>query len=371
MVYDIAISGLGPAGATFLRRISGKGFKIIGFDRENFPRKKLCAGGLTPKAYNLLKGLFPELDRVVRVQSKRFILINGSNRAEVSADTPLAYLTDREELDNFLFNSISNQDFEIHTGESVLSLEKEDGFWKVRTDKETYTARVVIAADGVNSRIARQFNVNRNIGFTYEVDVEFEWDDSILIDFSNFSWGYYWIFPKGDFVTTGLGEFKSKTKGLKGKLFQFNKKHGIKGKLRFQRGFPIPSGKRKNDVYRERLLLLGDAGGLVDPLTGEGIYYAVKSGMIAAEVVAKSFEEGNLEILKLYRELVDRVMGSEFFWAKVVGNLFFKLKKLNFYVIKRKPEVGSLTSALLTGEVSYREGIREYFKFLPKSIVRF
>ena len=318
-----------------------------------------------------MKGLFPEIDRVVRVQSKRFILINGSNRAEVSADTPLAYLTDREELDNFLFNSISNQDFEIHTGESVLSLEKEDGFWKVRTDKETYTARVVIAADGVNSRIARQFNVNRNIGFTYEVDVEFEWDDSILIDFSNFSWGYYWVFPKGDFVTTGLGELKSKARGLKGRLFQFNKKHGIEGKIRFQKGFPIPAGKRKNDVYRERLLLLGDAGGLVDPLTGEGIYYAVKSGMIAAEVVAKSFEEGNLEILKLYRELVDRVMGSEFFWAKVVGNLFFKFKRLNFYVIQRIPEVGSLTAALLTGEVSYKEGIRNYYKLLSKSIVRF
>lgn len=371
MVYDIAISGLGPAGASFLRQISGKGFKIIGFDRESFPRKKLCAGGLTPKAYDLLKKLFPELDKVVRVQSKRFILINDSSRVEVSADNPLTYLTDREELDNFLFDSISNRDFEIHTGETVLSLEKEDGFWKVRTDKETYRARVVIAADGVNSRIARQFNIKRNIGFTYEVDVEFKWNDSILIDFSGFSSGYYWVFPKGDFVTAGLGEFKSKAKSLKGKLFQFNKKHGIEGKLRFQKGFPIPAGKRKNDVYRERLLFLGDAGGLVDPLTGEGIYYAVRSGVIAAEVVAKSFEEGNLEILKLYKELVDRVMGSEFFWAKVVGNLFFNFKRLNFYVIKRKPEVGSLTSALLTGEVSYRDGIRDYFKLLPKSIVRF
>ncbi len=371
MIYDIAISGLGPAGTTFLRRVSGRGFKIIGFDRENFPRKKLCAGGLTPKAYNLLKKLFPELDKVVRVHSKRFIFINDSSRVEVCSDKVLTYLTDREELDNFLFDSISSQDFEIHTGEAVLSLEEEDGFWRVRTDKGTYRARVVIAADGVNSRVARQFNIKRNIGFTYETDVESEWNDSILIDFSNFSWGYYWIFPKGDFVTTGLGEFKSKAKSLKEKLFQFNKKHGIEGKLRFQKGFPIPVGKKKNDVYRERLLFLGDAGGLVDPLTGEGIYYAAKSGIIAAEIVAKSFEEGNLEILKLYRDSVDKVMGSEFFWAKVVGNLFFNFKRLNFYVIKGEPKVGSLTSALLTGEISYREGIRKYFKLLPKSIVRF
>jgi flavin-dependent dehydrogenase len=160
-------------------------------------------------------------------------------------------------------------------------------------------------------------------------------------------------------------------RSLRERLFQFNRKHGIEGKIRFQKGFPIPAGKRKNDVYRERLLFLGDAGGLVDPLTGEGIYYAVESGVIAAEVVAKSFEEGNLEILKLYRKSVDRVMGSEFFWAKIVGNLFFRLKGLNFYVIERIPEVGSLTAALLAGEVSYRKGIGKYFKLLPESIVRF
>ena len=109
----------------------------------------------------------------------------------------------------------------------------------------------------------------------------------------------------------------------------------------------------------------------MDPLTGEGIYYAVKSGIIAAEIVAKSFEKGNLEILKLYRESVNKVMGSEFFWAKVVGNLFFKLKRLNFHVIQRIVEIGSLTSAIMTGEISYREGLRKYFKLLLKPIVRF
>lgn len=371
MVYDIAVSGLGPAGISFLKQGSQRGFKVICFDKEKFPRKKVCAGGLSPKAYNLLKKIFPELDKVVKVRSRRFIFVNGFKTVEVSSNTILTYLTDRRELDNFLFNSISNQDVEIHTGETVLSVERDGNLLTVKTGKGKYKTRVVIAADGVNSRVARQFNVKRDVGFTYEADVNAYWDNPILIDFSNFWWGYYWVFPKGEFVTTGLGEFRSKPKKLREKLFQFNRKHGIEGVLRFQRGFPIPSGRRKNDVWRDDVLFLGDAGGLVDPLTGEGIYYAVKSGIIAAEIVTKALESGKVELLNLYKELVDSTFGSSFFWAKVVGHLFFRFKRLNFYLLDKSEAVKNLSASFLSGNITYREAVKEYFKLSKNFLVRF
>ncbi|ADY74033.1 geranylgeranyl reductase [Desulfurobacterium thermolithotrophum DSM 11699] len=370
MIYDIAVLGLGPSGSSFLKRIEGKGFKVIAFDKDNFPRKKVCAGGLTPKAYRLLEKLFPGIDEVVRVQSKKFVFINNSSKVEVNYNEVLTYLTDRQELDNFLFDSISNSYFEIHTGEKVLSLCKENKIWKIETDKDIYKAKVIIVADGVNSKVARQFKVKRDIGFTYEADIEHSWNDNILIDFSDFSWGYYWIFPKGDFITTGLGELKRKAFDLKEKLFRFNRKFGIEGKIKHQSGFPIPVGKTKNDVYRNNVLFLGDAGGLVDPFTGEGIYYAVKSGVISAEIVMKAFEKGNLDILKLYKELIDESMGKEFFWARTVGNLFFRFKRLNFYVLEKEPSIQKLITSLLTGEISYKQGVKKFFKLLPKLVVR-
>ncbi|MEO2068698.1 MAG: hypothetical protein ABGX27_04220 [Desulfurobacteriaceae bacterium] len=200
MVYDIVVSGLGPAGLSFLKSLGNCGLKIIAFDKFSFPRKKPCAGGLTPKAYTLLKNLFPNLDKVVKVASRKFILVNNLDRTEISTTSTLTYLTDREELDNFLLETVlKKSSFEFHFEEAVLSVEKEESFWKVITDKGVYRTRVLISADDVNSRIARTLRIKRDVGFTFESDVETSWDDSILIDFTDFSWGYYWVFPKGNF----------------------------------------------------------------------------------------------------------------------------------------------------------------------------
>ena len=371
MVYDVAVSGLGPAGTAFLKAVEGSGLKVIAFDREDFPRKKLCAGGLTPKAYSLISSLFADVDRVIRVRALRFILFNGNKQVLLPSEEVLTYLTDRRELDNFLFESVArSSEPVIHTKEAVLGAEREKGFWKLRTEKGTYRTRVLVVSDGANSRLARQLKVKRDFGFTFETDIAVPWDDSVLIDFTGFSWGYYWVFPKGDFVTAGLGEFRKKVPDLKRRLESFNAKHRIVGKVLSAGGFPIPCGKRKNDVVRDGALFLGDAGGLVDPLTGEGIYSAVKSGIIAANVVRDAFAKGDFTLLKAYKKLVDEELGREFFWARVVGNLFFKFKSLNFYVIERESGIGNLTANVLSGRISYKKGIVEFFKLLSKLLVR-
>ncbi len=369
MVYDVIVSGVGPAGASFLKSVEGFGLKVLALEKSEFPRKKLCAGGLTPKAYRLLKSLFPEVDSAVRVRTRRFLLFNDTRRVEIDSGEVLTYLTDRTELDNLLFRSLSA---DVHEGEGVVSVEREGELWRVRTEKGSYLTRVLVAADGVNSRIAAQLKVNRDVGFTYEADVKNSRGEEIVVDFSGFSWGYYWLFPKGDFVTAGLGEFKDRRKirTLKEVLEKFNRKHGVKGEVLHKGGFPIPCGRRRNDVCRESLIFLGDAGGLVDPLTGEGIYYAVKSGIYGAEVVKKSFEKGDFALLSLYKELIDRDFGREFFWARIVGKLFFPLKGLNFSVIEKSAGIAELTAKLLSGEISYFEGIKSFFSFVPKALLK-
>jgi len=373
MTYDVVVSGLGPAGATFLRRLSGSGLKVLALEKEKFPRKKPCAGGLTGKAYRLLKRNFPGVEKVVRVSSRVLELHHGSQRAEVRSSKVLTYLTDREELDDFLFNSLPFKEFEVHDGEATLSVEREgDGTLRVKTSKGAYRCRVLVVADGANSRIASQFKVKKEVGFTYEADVSHGSEEKVVIDFSDFSWGYYWAFPKGDFTTTGLGEFKNRRlfRELPSLLKRFNAKHGIGGKVVWERGFPIPAGRRRNDVYRKQVLFLGDSGGLVDPLTGEGIFYAATSGEIGAEVVKTAFERGDLRVLSLYRELIDRKMGEEFFWARVVGRLFFPLRRVNFSVLGRSEEVAHLAARLLSGDVSYREGFFSYLRLFPGALFK-
>lgn len=368
MIYDVIVSGVGPAGAAFLKQLEGSGLKVLALEKEKFPRKKLCAGGLTPKAYALINNLFGGVDRVVRCKVFSFHLFNGSDEVVVSSSQPLTYLTDREELDSFLFEKVGGI-FEIHTGEPVVDVELEEDRVKVITDRGSYWCRCLIAADGANSRIARKLKVKRKFGFTYEGDFDCKWDKEIVIDFTGFEWGYYWIFPKGDFVTAGLGEFKN-YRDLRKRFAFFNRKHGIKGNSFYEGGFPIPVGQKRNDVLRNRVIFLGDAGGLVDPLTGEGIYYAVKSGVYAAEVVKKVFEDGKFENLVVYKQLIDKDMGSEFWWAKVVGGIFFHFKGLNFYLVRKSREIGELTARLLSGKIGYKEAVKTFFRLAPKVLLR-
>lgn len=373
MIYDVIVSGLGPAGSSFLKRLSGSGLKVLAVEKEEFPRRKPCAGGLTVKAYKLLNGLFPGLEKVVRVSSKSIELHYKDHSAEISAPAVLTYLTDRGELDGYLFELLPHREFKVHTGEKCLSVERlSDGNLSVKTDKDTYTCRILVVCEGVNSRVASQFKVKRDIGFTYEIDVEFKCGSRIVIDFSEFSWGYYWAFPKGDFITTGVGEFKSRElfKRLRELLKGFNAKHGFRGRALWERGFPIPAGRKDNDVYRDRVLFLGDSGGLVDPLTGEGIYYAARSGVIAAEVVKSAFAKGDFSRLSVYKTWIDGEMGEEFKWARVVGKLFFPLRGFNFYLLKRSRELSLLAARLLSGDISYKEGFFSYLKLAPKALFK-
>jgi len=372
MVYDVAVVGLGPAGVSALKVLEGSGLKVLVVESApSFPRKKPCAGGLTPKAYAILKDFFPEVDSVVRKRVNRFILYNKDNSALLSDSSVLTYLTQREELDAFLFNSLNHSHFDIHLGETALTIERDIDGVILNTTKDSYRVKVLLVASGVNSRIARQLGIKREIGFTYESYVESSIEE-IIIDFSGFKWGYYWAFPKGDVVTTGIGEFKSKkvTASLREILSQFNRKHGLTGKEIWSSGFPIPAGKSQNDVYRPHVLFLGDAGGLVDPLTGEGIYYAVKSGTVAAGVVRQFFKTGELSRLSSYETAINSLFGEEFKWARIVGKLFFSLKGLNFFVLKRSKEVAQLTSELLSGRISYRESFKKYLRLMPGALLR-
>ena len=371
MVYDVGVVGLGPAGVSALKVLEGAGLRVLALEKEPaFPRKKPCAGGLTPKAYEILKELFPEVDSVVRKRVNRFLLYYGKRSTELLSENVLTYLTQREELDAFLFNSLDHSQFDLHLGETALTVEKDIDGVILHTTKGRYRVRVLLVASGVNSRIARQFGVKRDIGYTYESDVE-SGREEFIIDFTGFGWGYYWAFPKGDVVTTGLGEFRDRRvmSNLRGLLAKFNRKHGFSERGRWSSGFPIPAGRKKNDVYRPFVLFLGDAGGLVDPVTGEGIYYAVKSGVVAAGVIKQFFVSGDESKLKEYETAINSLFGEEFHWARIVGRLFFSLTGLNFSIISRSPVVARLTADLLSGRISYRDSFFSYLRHLPGALI--
>ena len=368
MVYDIAVVGLGPSGTAFLKGVEGLNLNVIAFEALSFPRRKLCAGGLTEKAYRLLKGLFPEVDSVVRFRSKEVFLHSGKREVCVGGNSPLIYMTDRAELDYLLFRSVAEK-FNIHMPERVVSVERNGSLWRLRTERDSYRARVVVASDGVNSRIANLLGVKRQIGMTFESDIEVDFDRTV-IDFTGMDWGYFWVFPKGGFVTAGFGEMRRGIRGFKERMEFFLRKHGIGAGFRGS-GFPIPAGRGFNKIYVDGVLLLGDAGGLVDPLTGEGIYYAARSGQIAAKSVADFFSSGDGRSLKDYEIWVNREFGGEFRWARIAGNVFFRSRNIAFRFMEREKELGRVVADVVCGRGSYRQNFFRFSKVALKSILGF
>ncbi len=362
MIYDVIVSGLGPAGSTFLKLAEEKGLKVLGIEKEKPGREKPCAGGLTSKSYHLLNSVFKNIDKVVVSKTTKLIIRNKGREIPVSSDSPIIYQTERKELDRFLMESVSS----VHFEERVERVEEDEKFVRVLTSKDEYRCRIFVCCEGVASKTATLFGITKKLGATVEGKVPGSFEEAI-IDFSSFRWGYFWLFPKEGTANVGAGELKNKRKLLETfeKVCNF---HGLKPVS--LKTFPIPCGSSKPRVLKGKVLFLGDSAGLVDPLTGEGIYYAVKSSCLAVCSVLSYFG-GNEKSLFRFQEEVKKTFGKEFFWAKVVGELFFRTKDAIFNLIGEEKIVSETLLKVLSGSITYRESFFKFIKFLPPVCRRF
>ena len=159
------------------------------------------------------------------------------------------------------------------------------------------TARALIGADGVNSAVAkalfgRAFDP-KEIGFALETEVPGPPEAAAELDLAAAAWGYGWAFPKAGGTTVGLGGVAGRNADLRPAMAAYLARHGGAG-LKVK-GYHLPFGDARPDPARGAVLLAGDAAGFVDPLTGEGIGWAVTSGQLAAQAVAAALDEGRAE----------------------------------------------------------------------------
>ncbi|WP_457570055.1 geranylgeranyl reductase family protein [Desulfurobacterium sp.] len=366
--FDVAIIGLGVAGCCAAKVLEGSGLKIIAFDSFAFPRKKLCGGGLTLKCYNLLSEIFGDITPVVKGRAHRLYLVNGKNVIETVSENPFILFVDRKSFDNFLYRTLS--DTVIHDGEKVVAIVREKEFYRIETEKGFYRARFIIGADGINGVTPRVCGVNLKKALTYEMDIESDTKESALVDFSDFKSGYYWIFPKGDFYTTGFGDFSLlKARNLEDINRKFNKKYGIKGKVISRGGAFIPVFDGRLYSGEGGILLTGDAASMVDPFTGEGIYFAAVTGKRAAELVVRYFNDKD-KLGVEYRKFLDSFV-IEFKWALFLRRLFFKFKTSMFKVMEVSDEVLSVATDIISSDIRYNEAFKRFLKSSIKLPMRF
>lgn len=296
--FDVVIVGCGPSGVAAAKVLLDASINFCMIDKEVFPRKKLCAGGLTLKCQKLLDELKFNYKELIKGEYSSFELRTKEKIRKLDVKEKIA-MVDRVEFDNHNLKEIKKVNKNIFEGEKIIEV-KDD---IIKTDKNEIKYKYIIFADGING-YSRVFSKQNNLGFCVEANIK-KRIDNIAISFDALKDGYAWIFPKGNNSTVGLGKFKNIKDDYKKLMCDFANHYNIKIDNKDIKGYPIPTSIIKKNIWDNKILV-GDAAGLVDPISGEGIYYALLSGKSAGEVIVEKLNNKCVNMEKVYKKKMNK-----------------------------------------------------------------
>jgi geranylgeranyl reductase family protein len=282
--YDVAVVGAGPAGSSAAAAAARAGARVVLLDRAAFPRYKTCGGGLIGPSLANLPGRPPARADITRVSLS---LRMGRRWTRTSSRTCLVMAT-RAELDQWLLDDAIAAGAEVRAPCRVLDVADGPERATLGTDEGPITARVVIGADGTSSKVARHVGVElAHVDLGLEVELEAgrlaeQWTDRVHLDWGPLPGSYAWVFPKGNTLTVGVIAARGRADATRAYLKDFVRDQGLdRQRVVHDSGHLTRCRTPSSPLGRGRILLAGDAAGLLEPWTREGISFAVRSGALA------------------------------------------------------------------------------------------
>jgi geranylgeranyl reductase family protein len=351
-VYDAIVVGAGPAGATAAYWLGEAGKRVLVLDKERLPRYKACGGGMSRSVLEHFPfDLSPVVEREIDQVCFRF-----RDGRQVTAGLPGQRPIVMVMRDRFDYLILQHARADVRDGEQVVSLQQDEtGVEVVTRSGETFRARTLIGADGANSRVARLAGLRRGKQMGMAIEVEVPSDDGLLEEYANTAlfifgtppFGYLWIFPKTEHLSVGIGAFEGQGSDVKDVLREEMAKLGIEVDGAQQHGHPLPIYLQHELLHQERVLLAGDAAGLMDPLMGEGVRHAVDSGWMAAQAILTDDLPG-------YTRRIHREIGADFLWGLRWARAFYEHPWGCFELGVRNPRFVKEFVRLLAGQTTYR-----------------
>ena len=276
--YDVLVVGGGPAGSATAHRLAAAGARVVLVDKARFPRDKPCGGGLTMRAVrNCPVDPSPVVEEEVDLVELRFRYGDSVVRR---ASAPVIWMTQRRRLDAFLLDAARDRGVEVREETTV--------------DATSFPADWVVAADGANGTTARAFGLAEGIvhGVAYEGNAPYgvvpreRYARRALVELADIPGGYGWAFAKGDHVNVGVGAWQSEGTRIREHLKRVCEAHGLEAeKLEGLRGHRLPLRRPGVRIAGERALCVGDAAGLIDPVSGDGMYECFVSARLATDAI--------------------------------------------------------------------------------------
>jgi geranylgeranyl reductase family protein len=370
--FEVLIAGAGPAGSTAAYRLAKAGASVLLADKARFPRDKPCGGGLTMRAVRQLPfSVEPVVeDRTSTVQ----LGLDFRGRFERTTERPLVLMTQRSRLDAFLAEQAADAGADFRDGARVDDLTLLDGRVRAAVDGHKVAANWLLCADGVNGTAARSVGLDggRTYGVALEGNVRYgvvaeeDYRGRLFLELANVPGGYGWVFPKGDHVNVGVGGWEREGPRMRRHLSRFCREYGIpESSLENVRGYRLPLLHARARLAKGRAALLGDAAGLVDPLSGDGIYEAFLSAKLAVQaVIAGDLEAYDRELRRALSSQLAAAWG-----AKIALDRFPRLT----YAVVRTPYLWKAVESLIGGEVpspSAMRGLRRASMRMVEAIAR-
>lgn len=287
--YDVVIAGAGAAGSSAAYFLGKAGARVLVIEKERLPRYKPC-GGAVPEA---VFRLFPFSFGPVIECRPAYVIYSWRGEQAVRwplAGRPICMIM----RDRFDWHILQHAQAEVWDSIAVEEVQETAEGVRVRTaGGDVIYATYLIAADGAHSRLAHQLGLRRQRELVGAVEVEHapapevmeRFADSALFEFGALRNGYLWIFPKGDHLSAGIGQLRGKGSELRAVLVREMRKFGLELENTPWHGHTLPVYRGPEPLCTARCMLVGDAAGLVDPLSGEGIRHALFSAWLAAKAI--------------------------------------------------------------------------------------
>ncbi len=356
--FDVVVVGGGPSGATAAYELAASGRSVLLLDRAG--RTKPCGGAIPPR---LIRDFgVPDELLVARITSARMVSPSDQN-VDIPIDNGFVGMVDREAFDPWLRQRAVAAGAQLRAGQFKHFGRDANGAAVIEYKKSgsheplhRVRARAVIGADGATSEIARQtvpgadkmryvFAYHEIIRSPTQQHASFDAKRCDVVYRGALSPDFYsWIFPHGDTTSVGTGS-AHKGFSLRTAVSTLRGVNGLQGETIRREGAPIPMKPLPRWDNGKDVVLAGDAAGVVAPASGEGIYYAMIGGQLAAQAVQALLETGDVRSLKLARKRFMKLHGKVFWVLGIMQRFWYTTEKRRerFVSICKDRDVQTLT----------------------------